>query len=215
MNSNIADQQSWRANSGLSQPHFDEEATLLSARPVVPLSRLSATPGFSRKWLLGFALVGMLFIGIAATSLYYSRFTTAELQPTPQPDTASSGIQGFASGLVAPDEPGKDPSPSARIESQPADLNRSTMAKAEPRAVSSTLQSRKPSNTISKKGRRSVVNSKPDFEEETIPDFRDQVRYERRAARREAWEERRPRRYNRRSDRRDRLRDFYEGPARP
>lgn len=215
MESNFADQQSWRAASGLSQPHFDEEATLLSARPVVPISRLSARPGFSRKWLSGFALVGMFFIGIAATSLYYSRFTTAELQASPQPDTASSVIQGFASGLVAPDEPGKDPSPAARIGSQPADSNRPTMAKTEPHSVSSTTESRKPSNTISKKGRRSVVNSKPDFEEETRPDFRDQVRYERRAARREAWEERRPRRFNRRSARRDRLRDIYEDPPRP
>jgi hypothetical protein len=215
MESNIANQQSWSADLGLSQPHFDEQATLLSAQPVVPISRLSGRSGFSRKWLFGFALVGMLFIGIAASSLYYSRFITSESQPTPERDTTSSGIQGFASGLVAADETAKESSPVARPGSPSADSNRATIAKTEPRSVASTTLSRKPSKTVSKKKRRSVVNSRPDFEEETMPDFEGPARYERRASRREAWEERRPRRYNKRSDRRDRIRDILEGPPRP
>lgn len=214
MESNIADQQSWSADSVLSQPHFDEKATLLSARPVVPISKLSARRGFSRKWVFGFALTGMLLLGISATSLYYSRFTTAESQPIPEPDPASSLIQGFASGLVAPDEPAKELSPPTREENFPVDSDRSAVAKSKPRSVSSTTE-RNPSNTVSKSGRRSVVKSKPDFEDETRPDFEDQLRYERRAARREAWEERRPRRYNKRSDRRNRIRDIYEVPPRP
>lgn len=211
MELNITDQQSWTSDSALSEPHFVEKATLLSAQPVVPISELTVKPGFSRKWLFGVALGGMLFVGVAATSLYYSRFSAAESQPVPQTEPVSSGVEGFASDSVVPVEHPKEPSAVTRSGNPPVDSIRAAMAKTEPRSASSTRPPRDPSNAVSKRpGRRSaeaVIDPRPDFE--------DEIRYERRAARREAWEERRPRRFHKHSDRRGRIRDIYEGPPRP
>lgn len=217
MESNITDQQFWGSQSALSPPHFDEQATLLSARPVVPIARLSVRPVSSRMWLFGFALVGMLFLGIAATSLYYSQFTMAQSQPNPETDTASSGLQGFASAWVVPVEPPKETLATTRSGNPPVNSNRSDVAKTQQRSASSTTHSRNLSNE------RPVHRSAAVFIE-SRPDFEDEIRRER-AARRELWEQkqdRRQRRSYRYSDRRysdkrysDRIRDIFEGPSRP
>jgi type IV secretory pathway VirB10-like protein len=214
MESNIIDHQSWGSDSTLSQPHFDEKATLLSAQPVVPISSLSVKPRFSRKLLFGFALLGMLFLGMAATSLYYSQFIRTESPSISGTETVSSGIQGFTSDSVGPVERPKEPSAPTRSAKAPGDSDRSAVAKPKPRSASSTTQSRNPSNAVSKRpgGRppAAVVDSNPDYEDES--------RYERRAAKRHAREERRAmrqRRSDKHSNRRHRVRDIFEDPPRP
>lgn len=74
------------------QPHFDDERTLLSARPVVPLEKIQ----HRRKWLLGgaFALAMMLGAGSALLASYLkfrsvrepaSQISQEEITPAPLP----------------------------------------------------------------------------------------------------------------------------------
>src|SRR5687768_1919491 len=97
MESNISNQPLWSPESPVAQPRFDEEATLLSARPVVPIEEVAVKPGFSRPWVLGFALAGALFLGVAATAIYFSQFRTTGSQPVSRVDALSAGAEGVAS----------------------------------------------------------------------------------------------------------------------
>src|ERR1051325_12160238 len=69
----------------LSEPHFEDEATLLSARPVVPLDEpatLEEEPpaheversaaGFPRGWILAATVVVAMLLGALGSALYLS-----------------------------------------------------------------------------------------------------------------------------------------------
>jgi hypothetical protein len=71
MNSNIADEQNFEGNSQLPEPHFDEEATLLSARPVVPLDRVKPERRNGRRMSFGIAIISSLVLGALAAKLIY------------------------------------------------------------------------------------------------------------------------------------------------
>ena len=62
----------------LSLPHFDEEATLQSARPVVPLHEVKAQGRSRRRWLLGGALALAATLGAVTASLIYSQGSQPE-----------------------------------------------------------------------------------------------------------------------------------------
>ena len=51
------------------QPHFDDERTLLSARPVVPLEKIDAKERHRRHWLLGGAFALAMMLGAASALL--------------------------------------------------------------------------------------------------------------------------------------------------
>lgn len=72
MESNIAGNEVVRAETP-SEPHFDEEATLLSARPVVPLREVRA--GARARILLAFGLtiIASLLVGALGATLIYQR----------------------------------------------------------------------------------------------------------------------------------------------
>ena len=74
MESSITNPQSFSADSQIPEPHFDEEATLLSARRVVPLETVTAKPRLNRSWAFGLALSGAVLIGVIATAIYFTRF---------------------------------------------------------------------------------------------------------------------------------------------
>lgn len=211
MKSNITNEQFWSPDSPLAAPHFDEEVTLLSARPVVPIKRLSLKPGFLRPWVFGFALAGALLLGVSATALYYSQFRTTGSQPVPNIETVSSGAEGVASEAVAPDE---RPTEATGAGSSSVDSDPSVSVKAQARSVSWTTRPLNSSTAVSKKPahRRAtvVVDQSTESEYET--------REERRAARRETKERRRANREGRagkHSDELLRIRDIFEGPPRP
>jgi hypothetical protein len=80
-----------RSLSGPSQPHFDEEATLLSARPVIPLAVVGAKSR-RKSWLLfGGSIVLALLAGATAAILLQSSVNQPEEQAYAQvvPDTKS------------------------------------------------------------------------------------------------------------------------------
>lgn len=49
-----------------TQPHFDDERTLLSARPVVPLEKIEAKARHRRQWFLGGAFAIAMMLGAAS-----------------------------------------------------------------------------------------------------------------------------------------------------
>lgn len=73
MESNITDQQYFGTDSQLSEPHFDEEATLLSARPVVRLSDVRTEARSGKRLAFGLAMVIAVMAGAFAASLIYKQ----------------------------------------------------------------------------------------------------------------------------------------------
>src|ERR1044072_7323687 len=69
----------------VEQPRLDDEQTLLSARPVVPLEAIEAKVKHRRRWFLGGAFAIAMFLG-AASALVSAYFQLrhqpeAEIQP--------------------------------------------------------------------------------------------------------------------------------------
>ena len=197
------DQQFIGAELSLEEPHFDEEATLLSAQPVVPLAAIEATTAkswFPHPWILGLGLIGALMIGVFATAIYYSgsqdtgtKIFEGELMAGVEGES-SEPLNSFSGPAAAqPTEesetPDEVPKATAR---QPARTSVESGAKPRARLVD-VIRNRK--------------NNQP--EEESLED--------RRATRREARLERRRerRRDSRSSDDLLRIRDIFEGSPRP
>src|SRR5690349_10210808 len=66
----------------VQQPHFDDERTLLSARPVVPLEAIEAKVKHRRRWVLGGAFAIAMFLG--AASAVISAYFKMRQQPEPE-----------------------------------------------------------------------------------------------------------------------------------
>jgi len=109
MESNIKNQQSSGADLHLSEPHFDEEATLLSARPVVPLHDVRPKTLSERRLVLGLAMAISIMAGVLGATLIYKQrgqkqatgtveTATEVSEPKPQP---LSGVGGANSELPA------------------------------------------------------------------------------------------------------------------
>jgi hypothetical protein len=98
----------------LSAPHFDDEATIVTARPVVPIAQARAVEK-SRflLWMLPTALAAAVFGGLSALGVNYyekrqspiTQLVKAEPQtnqaPTPEPQSAVSIVSEPAGGAVA------------------------------------------------------------------------------------------------------------------
>jgi hypothetical protein len=213
MESNITNEQFRSSYSSLSEPHFDDEATVLSARPVVPIGEVASKAGFSRPWVFGLAVVAALLLGVSATAFYYSRFPTIEGRSLVSIETVSSDVQGVASEAHSLNEL-REATGTTDSDDSFAESNKSAKAKtpASSRPLtasplnSSTGRLKKPAHRREAR----VIDQRFDYVNET--------REQRRAARRESKERKgeiRARRAARRSDEVLRIREIFEGPARP
>ena len=88
------------------QPHFDDELTLMSARPVVPLEKIDAKERHRRHWLLGGAFALAMILG-AASALVASYLKLRNV-PTP---TEISEIETSIEPVAAAAEPVASESP--------------------------------------------------------------------------------------------------------
>lgn len=96
MNPSIDDQ-------NLDEPHFDEEATILAARPVVPLEEVRSAKRSKGALAVVLAVGGGLIIGLLAATLMFRYFsvsqppveetTSATEQPANQLPPISSGVE--------------------------------------------------------------------------------------------------------------------------
>lgn len=84
MDSNIKNQESFAAGNPLAEPHFDEEATVLSARRVVPLERVESQVRTKRHLFLAGATTLAILLG-AAAAIFLAR-----LRESPEPVEISS-----------------------------------------------------------------------------------------------------------------------------
>ena len=80
------------------EPHFDDERTVLSARPVVPLEQINAKARHRRNWFLGGAFAIAMMLG-AASALVASYLKlrnapppVAEVEVTPAPVVVAESV---------------------------------------------------------------------------------------------------------------------------
>jgi hypothetical protein len=175
----------------LSAPHFDEEATLLSARPVVPLNRRINWGGMRNYLLTAAVLLTAALVG-AIVALSIDRFQHG------QPSRAE----------VAQSAPASEP-----IADTPAEPSPEESAVVTPQTESVVAPATKTQQTVPRRSAAPVAKAAPPptsnirFTESFVP---------RRSNHRQAEGESRPRRVNseRRARSRDinRIREIFEGP---
>ncbi|HEX7332345.1 MAG TPA: hypothetical protein VF290_12655 [Pyrinomonadaceae bacterium] len=178
-------------------PHFDDERTVQSARPVVPLEQINAKVRHRRQWLLGgaFAIAMMLGAASALVASYLKLRNTAT--PVAEVEVTSEPV------AVAED------APAAIVEEPPVQVPVETptppAAPPKPRTVAKQIDELyRPSPT------------RKASEEEDLDRIREAVLYdewqERRARRAERRERRRLDRYNHRDL--SNLDEIFEGRRR-
>jgi hypothetical protein len=190
------------------EPHFDDERTLMSARPVVPLEKIEAKARHRRQWFLGGAFAIAMVLG-AASALVASYL---KLRNVPQIATELSV------------EPDVAPAPVAAAESAPTDT---PVVEDEPVAETENLEEtttpEAPTKESATKPRIVTVRREPEpieerdtrsmSEDEQLDRIRDAVLYdewqERRARRALRRERRRAERYNHRDL--SNLNEIFEG----
>lgn len=213
MESSITNPQSLSADVQIAEPHFDEEATLLSARRVVPLETVTAKPRLNRSWTFGLALTGAVMIGVIATAIYFTRFKRESLTAVDS-QTIFSGAE--ASTTVAYSADGS----AAAVDGAAANSDTNAAVRNETPSVLSTADGRSvQSGTLRTKP---VVQSarKPAARRLASPGLADrdwEFRNERQAARREAWERKRqaPDGRSVKADDLFRIREIFEGRRKP
>jgi hypothetical protein len=195
------------------QPHFDDEQTLLTAQPVVPLEKINAKVRHRRQWFLGGAFAVAMMLG-AASALLASYF---KLRNVPNaPAEVSQEVDTPAEPLIVAENPAPETeTPVVEVQNQ-EDTEELTPAE--------TL----PEKPTSVKRPRTVVTRNSDYlpeppenrrmnEDQELQRIRDAVLYdewqERRARRAIRRERRRTERYNHRDL--SNLDEIFEGRRRP
>jgi hypothetical protein len=108
MESNISDitsEQHFGADLPLAEPHFDEEATMLSARPVVPLEKVAARARRTRALVVALTFAGAVLVGMLAAGIYYSRFKGTTSSGPANTKTIPSGVEARATETNRPTTP--------------------------------------------------------------------------------------------------------------
>lgn len=195
------------SSADLSLPHFDEDATLLSARPVVPLHELKAATRSRRGVIFGLTILAAILVGAISATLLLIRSAqssenAAEAQLS-QPNVPSSGAAGGTSSESAEARLPVLPKPEEETSPREVPIIRDSPIKKQAPAIA--RDSEKPARA-----------GRPDRErdEDFENDDQDLRRAERREARRDARRQRRDRR-ERVGDELLRIREIFEGSPRP
>jgi hypothetical protein len=196
------------AEDELTLPHFDDEATVQSARPVVPLHEVRKASRSKRRIILGIALCLSSLVGAVAASLVYSNreqpveeSATATIPESAQ-DSSPNFIapSGEASGAIVNPEEALAADTGAATENQSDRVAVQTSAAANRQPVRNTR--------VSKPVEKELIQPEPQDRE---ADEQELLREERREARRL----RRERRERRAGDGLTRIREIFEGSPRP
>ena len=201
MESNSTNEEYFIGAGPLPEPHFDEEATVLAARPVVPLDEVKAEESSRKRLLFGLAMAFSLTMGALAATLIYKQ------RGEGQSRAISTAVPG-AAGIVV-DEPVRT---TANVEAvgdaaaeKVPEADASTVDRESPAPVSqSTIPTAVEKRTLSQEVEESELTRA-----ERISERRLRRRAERQARRESGG---RPRRA---SDDLLKIRDIFEGPARP
>jgi hypothetical protein len=189
----------------LAEPHFDDEATVLSARPVVPLDEVPVdelesyekqrSSRFARGWVFAATVAGAMLLGAVVAIAYFSYVNRQPIQPAVSDDGIVAGAEGLA---IEPTGNSGASVTTAEARSPAADT---PVAVKEAPAVSqpevSSRETRKPV------ARRVAVLTFPSSHEE------------RKEARRLAKQQRKEIEHESRNRNLTRIREIFEGPQRP
>ncbi|MGH9871085.1 MAG: hypothetical protein ACRD9S_01320 [Pyrinomonadaceae bacterium] len=206
MESNSTNQEYFIGDLPLPEPHFDEEATLLSARPVVPLEEVKAEERSRKRLLFGLAMACSLLLGAFAATLIYKQ--RGQGQSTAVVTSAVSG----AAGIAADNPDNVSPTPddvAGAVTGRLPDADAATADKKSAPAPSSRVAS------------AALVTNPGAYLPEPVVEQRELTRAERIEARRlRRRAERQARkesgdRQRKSSDGMLRIRDIFEGPSRP
>ncbi|HET6647124.1 MAG TPA: hypothetical protein VFH01_07340 [Pyrinomonadaceae bacterium] len=196
----------------LSLPHFDEDATLLSARPVVPLHEVKAeTRSRRRRVIFGLTILAAILLGaISATLLLMQSGNNAESAADASVNQPIAPISGVAGGSAS--------------ESADASILEFEEPDEKPQPVKARGVNNSPNSAIAKRTeapiqRRSaksvnMSSSDRDVEENLENDEIELRRAERKEARRAARRENRRHREQTVDDLL-RIREIFEGSPRP
>jgi hypothetical protein len=204
MESNNINQEYFEGAAPLGEPHFDEEATVLSARPVVPLQEIKAEEQSRKRLIVGLAMACSLTMGALAATLIYKQ--RGEGQST----AISTAVPG-AAGMVV-DHPASS--------SAPAEVGGGAVADTLPEGGATTAEKKSvPSVSGSTASTAVELQRKKNLPEqveelELTRAERIDSRRLRRRLERQAWRESGGRQ-RKTSDDLLRIRDIFEGPTRP
>ena len=198
------------------EPHFDDERTLLTAQPVVPLERINAKARHRKQWFLGGAFAVAMMLG-AASALVASYFKTRNVQPVAAELTQESApVDEPAATVAVAENPPVDTPPAAVDETDATDTEVVTPAETEPKKQTPVKHRTVPSvrrddDPLAPSDTRQLS------EEDALHQIRDTVlvdEWQERRARR-VWrrERRRAERYNHRDL--SNLDEIFEGRRRP
>jgi hypothetical protein len=216
MESNITDQQYFGTDLHLAEPHFDEEATLLSARPVVPLRDVraetrsgSAETGSGRRLAFGLAMVVAVLAGAIGAGLIYKQRAQKQATaivntgtPVPEPAVPEGQLLSGAGGAISDSTASPVP--------EKVDVTTRAVAKE---ATTETRKSAPPLSSQSGRAKEPLQDEASD--EWDHRESRRAERMEARRLRREAKREGRDDRIRQPSDDLLRIREIFEGSRRP
>ena len=204
MESNNINQECFEAAAPLGEPHFDEEATVLSARPVVPLQEIKAEEQSRKRLIVGLAMACSLTMGALAATLIYKQ--RGEGQST----AISTAVPG-AAGMVF-DHPASSPAT--------AEVGGGAVADTLPEAGATTAEKKSAPSVSSSTASTAVELQRKKNLPEQVEELeltraeRIDSRHLRRRLERQTWRESGGRQ-RKTSDDLLRIRDIFEGPARP
>ena len=199
----------------LNEPHFDEEATVLSAKPVVPLEEIKTRETSKKRLVLGAAMLFAVLVGAVGGVFVYKQRSENETNATAL--TANPEVEGSAGAVAEP----------ATAEHSVAEAGSGAVPEVQPREVTksrpqTTVPNSVPVVPAPEKTNKRVKHAERD--DEIIADRDDDERELRRQQRMEARQMRRRgewvdmregRRRRNNSDDLLRIRDIFEGPRRP
>ena len=197
-----------------TEPRFDDERTVLSARPVVPLEKINAKSRHRKQWFLGGAFAIAMMLG-AASALLASYLKLRNIQNVPAPEVATQVDVSEAPVAVTENPPAE--APVTAVEETPAAAELTpeeiTPKKAPVKRRAVVIAAMRPDENISEQSDTRRMN-----EDDALHQIRDTVLYdewqERRARRVWRRERRRAERYNNHRDLSN-LDEIFEGRRRP
>ena len=183
----------------LPEPHFDDEATVLSARRVVPLDEVpnytpETTSRFTRGWMFVLTIVGAMLLGVIAGGAYYSYANRESARQYIEVENIVAGAEGLSTETPITSD--------ATVVASGVDHTAATESPAEGPVSASQPE-------ISSNQNRKPVARRVDVL--TFPSPRE----ERKAARRQAKAQRKELERASRDRNVMRIREIFEGPQRP
>ena len=206
----------------VSEPKFDDERTVISARPVVPLEKIEAKARHRRQWFLGGAFAIAMMLG-AASALVTSYIRLRHAQ-TPPVAAARQTLPPTDTPVAAPVVVAENPpvTPVADVENEEATAAEDTTTPADEESIpvestpkKQTPVKRRPEAAVRHDEYVVPEDNRNVTEEDDLYRIRDSVLYDEwqeRRARRVRRERRRAERYNHRDL--SNLDEIFEGRRR-